>query len=172
MAHSVVQRAVEEGPGSQHQCAAADPVAEHRGDAAHAVAVDDEARDLRLKDFEVFRGFQIIFHRAAGYRLVALSARRPYRRSLGTVQQPELDRRRLGDDPLRAAHRVDLAHDLTFGDAADGGIAAHLGDMIEVERHQQRLRAEPGGGERRFASGVPGADDDHIVKSIHCHENT
>ena len=72
--------------------------------------------------------------------LVGLGARRVHRRALGRVQHAELNA--AGVDALahHAAERVDLANDLPLGDAADGRIAAHLGDGVGVHASAGRSR--------------------------------
>ena len=61
-----------------------------------------------------------------------------------------------------AAEGVDLADDLPLGDAADGRIAAHLGDGVGVHGQQDGVQPEPGGGQGRFDAGMAGADDDDV----------
>jgi hypothetical protein len=52
---------------------------------------------------------------------------------------------------------------MAFGDAADGRVAGHLRDEVEVEREQRGAQAHAGCGHRGLAAGVPGADDDDVV---------
>src|SRR5205085_2320497 len=49
---------------------------------------------------------------------VALSARSPHRRPSRAVEHPELDARAIGKKAHEPAERVDLAHELPFGEAA------------------------------------------------------
>jgi hypothetical protein len=58
---------------------------------------------------------------------------------------------------------------MALGDAADGGIAGHLRDEVEVEREQSRAQAHAGRGHGRLAAGVSGAHDDYIVLFSVCH---
>ena len=46
--------------------------------------------------------------------------------------------------------------------AADGRVAAHLADGLDLVSEQQRARAKARGGCSGLAPGVPAADDDHI----------
>ena len=49
-----------------------------------------------------------------------------------------------------------------FGDAADGRIARHLRDQVDIERVQRGLQAHARGGHGGLASGMAGADDDYV----------
>jgi hypothetical protein len=52
---------------------------------------------------------------------------------------------------------------MALGDAADGGVAGHLRDEVEVEREERRAQAHARGGHGGFAAGVACADDDYVV---------
>ena len=62
-----------------------------------------------------------------------------------------------------AAEGVDFAHQVALGDAADGRIAGHLCDEIEVEREQGGAQAHARRGDRGFATSVSCADDHYVV---------
>ena len=94
--------------------------------------------------------------------LVALGARGPDGGAAGGVEQAELDADGVGDFAHDAAEGVDFADQMAFGDAADGGIAGHLRDQVDIERVEGGLQAHAGGGHGGFASGVAGADDHHV----------
>ena len=53
-------------------------------------------------------------------------------------------------------------HELRLGRSADRGVARLPRDAIEGEGEEQRAGAAAGGGERGFASGVPGAHHDDV----------
>ena len=57
-------------------------------------------------------------------------------RALGAVEHAELDAGGVDDLAHLAAEGVDLADDLPLGDAADGRVAAHLGDGVGIHREQ------------------------------------
>jgi hypothetical protein len=69
-----------------------------------------------------------------------------------------LDSYGVGDFAHDAAERVDFPDEMAFGDAADGGVAGHLRDEIDVQSEEGGLQAHAGGGHGGFASGVSGAD--------------
>ena len=94
---------------------------------------------------------------------VALRTRTPHRRAFGFVQHPKLHHRVVGHDARIAAQGIHLAHDLTLGHAAHGGVATHLRDGLHVHGGQHDLAPEVGGGYRCLASGMAGTDYYDIV---------
>ena len=67
--------------------------------------------------------------------------------------------------PRASISRTNVA----FGDAADGRIAGHLADQVEIESDQRRLRTDACGGGSGFAAGVAGADHNHVKLFIKAH---
>src|SRR5262249_53428653 len=139
------------------------------GDTAAVAAVarggevfEDEGLDGLLAEGEVRLLFDSALHLDLVELLVGLGARRVHGRALGAVEQAKLNRRGVYDLAHLAAQRVDLADDLALGDAADGGVAAHLGDGVGVHGEQGGAQAEAGGGEGGLGAGVAGADDDDV----------
>ena len=88
------------------------------------------------------------------------------------VQQAELDADRIGDLAHDAAQGVDLPHQVTLGDSADGRVAAHLRDQVQVHGDHGRAQANAGAGARGFTAGVAGADDNDVVPVGHCYHCT
>lgn len=102
--------------------------------------------------------------------LVALGSECPDRRAFFLIEESELDSGQVGVEADFAAQGVDLADQVSFGQATDGGVARHLSDGIEVQGQEERLTPQPGGGECSFDTGVSATDDDGIVlmwESIH-----
>ncbi len=91
-----------------------------------------------------------------------MGARRPHGRAAGSIQQAELDADRVGDFAHDSAEGVHFADQVSLGDSADGGIARHLGDQVDVQRVESGLQAHAGGGHGGFASGMSGADYDYV----------
>ena len=77
----------------------------------------------------------------------------------GGVEEAELDAAGVGDFAHDAAEGVDFADEMAFGYAADGGVAGHLRDEVEVEGEEGGAQAHARGGGGGFAAGVAGADD-------------
>ena len=68
--------------------------------------------------------------------------------------------------PISAVEGVDLADQVALAQAADGRVAGHLADRLELVGEQQRARAQPRGRGRGLAAGVAAADDDHVELSF------
>jgi hypothetical protein len=78
-----------------------------------------------------------------------------------------LDAGLIGNTSHKSVKRVDLAHQLSLAKAADGGIARHRPDRVVSERNQRRFYASAGSRSRRFASGVPAANDNDVKSQSH-----
>ncbi len=108
-------------------------------------------------------GFEDFAHFYAVELLVALSAGAPDGRTTRGVEQSELNADGVGNFAHDAAERVDFADEMALGDAADGGVAAHLGDEVHVHGDERGLEAHARGSHGGFAASVAGADDNDIV---------
>ena len=108
-------------------------------------------------------GLEHLAHLHAVELLVALGARAPDGGAARGVEQAELDADGVGDLAHDAAQGVDFAHQVALGHAADGRIAAHLRDQVEVHGDERGLQAHARGGHGGFAAGVAGAHHDDIV---------
>ena len=103
-----------------------------------------------------------VLHRELVELLVRLGPRRVHGRALGAVEHAELNAAGVDDLAHFAAQGVDLADDLPLGDAADGRVAAHLGDGVGIHGQEGGAQPHPGRGQGRLDAGVAGADDDDI----------
>jgi len=132
----------------------------------------DHIRHLGLLDAEVRLRFEDLAHLQAIGLLVALGAGRPDGGAAGSVEQAKLDSDGVGDFAHDAAERVDFADEMALGDAANGGVARHLGDQVDIQREERRLQAQASGCHGGFASGMTGSDHDNVemfVKFLHVH---
>ena len=157
-----VHDGLEEGAGGEHDGAGlvVDPAA--AADAGDPAMIFEQALDHLLAQGEVFLTFDGELGQELVGFLVALGAWAVHGGALAPVQQAELDGGLVGEEAHRAAEGVDLADDLALGDAADGGVAAHLADGVAVDGQQGGLAAHASGGQRGFQAGVARADDDDI----------
>src|SRR5580658_2581267 len=119
---------------------------------------EDQIYGFGLLDVEVGLVFEDFAHFYAIKLLVALGAGAPDGGTAGGVEQAKLDADRVCDLAHNAAESVDFADQMALGDAADGGVAGHLGDQVEVHGDDRRLEAHARGGHGRFAAGVACAD--------------
>ena len=93
---------------------------------------------------------------------VGLRARGAHRRTLARVQGAELDAGLVRRERHGAAQRIDLLDQMALADAADGRVAAHLAERLDVVGEQQRAPPHAGGRERGLGAGVAAADHDHV----------
>ena len=115
-----------------------------------------------MLDLEVGLGFEDLAHFEAVGLLVALGAGRPDGGAARGVEQAELDADGVGDFGHDAAEGVDLADEVSLGDAADGGVAGHLRDEVGVEGEQGGAQSHARGGHGGLAAGMTGSDDGDI----------
>jgi hypothetical protein len=159
---AAVQHAAQERAGCQDDrlCPAESPVLGPH--ALHAPAFDDERRGHPLAQGQVLPGFEAALHLAVVGVLVRLCARRVHGRPLARVDHAELHARGVDDLAHLTAQGVYLAHELPFGEAADGGIAAHAGDAVQAHGQQGGAGAHAGSSQRRLAPGMAGAHHDDV----------
>src|SRR5437870_2460017 len=112
-------------------------------DGARAVRVQTGNHSLR--ELDAGESLEQRPYGATVQRAIALGSRRPHGGTLGAIEHPELDRRAIGRSPHDAAEGIDLAHHGTLRDPADGGIAGHLTDGVEVGRQEEDLRTQASG---------------------------
>ena len=120
------------------------------------------ARGFALTQHEVLLLVDGAAHPQAVGQLVGLRAQRMNRRALAGVEHARLEKRVVDRQPHLAAQRVQLAHQMPLGCAADRGVARHERHRVQIEREQQRLKAQPRAGQTCLAPGVTRADDDNV----------
>src|SRR5690606_25756574 len=98
---------------------------------------------------------------------VALGPRGPHGRALRAVEHPEMDPGPIGRLAHDPAEGIDLPDDRSLGDPADGRIATHLPDRLEIRRDQQRRCAYPRRRGRSLRARVAAADHDHFISVSH-----
>ncbi len=157
-----VDHAVEERARGEDGAAAAALDADGVADAGAPVALDEQAADARLAEPQVRLLLEQELHRPRVEPAIGLGAGRVDGWAAAAVEHAELDARRVGHDAHHAAEGVNLADELAFRQPADGRVAGHLGDGVEVDRQEQRLRAQASGGVGRLAARMARADHNHV----------
>ena len=122
----------------------------------------DHFGDDALEDRQIGHPLQPVFHGQAVGRLVALRPGGLDSPAPAPVEKPELNACFVRQDPHQAAEGVDLPDKVPLGQAADGRIAGHLGDRLEMDGHQAGAEAHGARRRRGFAAGMPGPDDDDV----------
>ena len=124
--------------------------------------LENQIRHFGLLDLQVRLRLEHFLHLQAICLLVALGAWRPDGGTARGVEQAELNADGVGDLTHDAAEGVDFADKVSFGDAADGGIAGHLRDQVDIEREQCCLQSHARRGHGSLTAGMSGADDDQV----------
>ncbi len=157
-----VDLAVQEGAGRQHHGSAAKLDTDLRHGAHHPVALHHQVVHRLLEQPQVGLIFQPAANRGLVQDAVGLGTGGAHRRTLGAVENAELDAAFVGGNGHGAAQRIDFLDQMALADAPDGGVAAHLAQRLDVVRQQQRPAAHARCGQRRLGAGVAAADHDHI----------
>ena len=142
----------------------------HAPDRLHAYrlsVLDKQLAGFVLPDVEVVHTVETGAPFPYKLSSVALCTRAPYCRTFTAVEHTELNGRGVSDESHLASKSVNLAYYLSFGDAAHGGVATHLSDLIHVHRHKARLRSHSCSRACRFTSGVTTTNDYNVVFEIH-----
>ena len=152
----------EKGAHGEHHGAAPEHQAPLAADPGDGSAFQDQVVHALLEQPQIGLALEGGAHRPAVQPPVGLGPGGPHRRALAGVQYPELDTGPvdgLGHEP---AEGVDFPHQMALADAADGGVAAHLAQGVQILGQQQGGRAHAGAGERRLGAGMAATHHDHI----------
>ncbi len=114
-------------------------------------------------DVQVVLMLQNILDRLAIKLAVGLGARAAHGWPLGAVEHAKLDAGPVDGPAHDAVQSINFPHQLALGQAADGGVAGHLADGLQLMGDQQRFRPEAGGRSGRFGTGMTTTDNDHII---------
>src|SRR6185312_11804080 len=153
----------EEGARREHYGPGAEGNAHLRHHAGCTAAFHDQVVHRLLEQVQVRLAFHEVTYRGTVQRAVGLAAGGAYRGALGGVERAPLDAGEIGGVRHRAAQRVDLLHQVTLADAADGRVAAHRAHRLDAVGEQQGARAGARGRQRSLGAGVAAADHDHVV---------
>src|SRR5207245_2992247 len=131
--------------------------------------VYQQAGDEALSQAKVRCALQSSSHFYAIESSISLGPRRLDRRSARAIQQTKLNPRTVDYAPHDPAESIDFANQVSLADAADGWIAGHLSNEIEIESKQGCVRANPRRGRGRLAAGVAPADNNYLEEFIEDH---
>ncbi len=157
-----VDPAGQEGSHRQHHGPRGDPKA-HTGDhALYPATAQQQIFDTLLQQAQPGLRFQHPTNGLAVEHPVCLRPRGTDRWSLAGIERAKVDARAVRGACHGAAERIDLPRQVTLADTADGRIAAHLPERIEIVGQQQRACAGSRRGESRLGSGVASAHHDAV----------
>ncbi len=162
-----MDEAAQKRPRGDDHCAGGDGFAVGCHHARHgAGSIERQVGDLAFADREVRDLRQQPLHGLAIELAVGLGPRPAHRRAFGAVEDAELDAGQIGGARDDAVERVDLAHQMALGEAADRRVARHLADRAMAVRREQRRGAEARRSRGRLAAGMAAADHDHVVAHL------
>ena len=121
-----------------------------------------------LFDMKVFFALKDLPHPLLVDIHIALTSRPLNRRPLFSVEPPVLDAGCIGHFSHEATESIDLPHQMPLAETADGGVATHVGNLIDIAGDEKgRVTtsgvAALGGSPSRFAPRVPRTDDNDVV---------
>ena len=163
LAEPDVDHAAKEGAGADHDGTRFIRLTHLRDNAAHAFAIHQQALDQCLFDVKAVLRLQPRLHLQAVTEFVRLGAVAAHGGTLAAIQYAELDAGPVNAMRHLAAHGVDLTHQVPLGNAADGRIAGHQGNAVQVGRENRRATPQARGGKGGLATSVSSAYDNHIV---------
>ena len=153
---------VEEGPGRQDHRACLKRDTLPRRDTDDAVAVEDQRLGGSGHQGQVGIVGQLGLHGLAVQAAVDLAAGPPHGGALRPIQETELDARLVPEPTHQPVESIDLPYQMALAQAADGGVAAHLADGLELLGQQQGAGAGACRGSRGLAAGMAAADHDDV----------
>ena len=125
---SQVDPAPKKGARREHDRPRSKSAAVGGDDARHTAVLDQQRLDGRLKEVQRLAFFELPPHFPRVETPVALCPRGPHRRSLRTVQHPEVQRRAIRRSAHQSTERVHLAGHGSLCDTPDCRVAGHLSD--------------------------------------------
>ena len=157
-----MQFPVQKRPGRQNHGFRAELLAEFSDNPGDPAVFQQKRTGGPLTDLKIGLKLHFPFHRFLVTHFVALGAGRPDGGPFSKVQETELERRGIRDTSHRSAERINLTDDVSFRDPADRRVAAHLCNMVQIDRKHQRGRARSCGSQCGFTCGMAAAHHDNI----------
>jgi hypothetical protein len=159
----------EEGSHRQHHAGGTKDQADLSDDPGDPALLDQEIIHGLLKDIQV-RG---IFHRGTYRRLIKYAVRlgpcRSHRWPLAGVEDAELDASPVRCPGHQAAQGIDFLDQMSLADSANGGIATHLADGLDVVGQQQGGDAHTRRRQGGLGPRVAATDHDDAVTWLRGH---
>jgi hypothetical protein len=138
-------------------------VAEHRP--SNRASLDDQRLDRALDEVEVRLRRENVLHGRGVQIAVTLRARALHGRTLGAVEDLELNPRAIRGLSHQPAEGVDLLDQVSLGQTTDRRVARHTTDGIAEHRDHGDAGTAAGADARRLSSGVSAADDQDVPRA-------
>ena len=135
MHEAIEEGACRENDGARFKASAEGGFHTHR---RISFVAENQLRGTILPQRQIGRGIKTAAPFVNETRAVGLGARAPHGRAFALVEQPKLDRGTVGNNSHLPAHGIYLPHNLTLGNSTHSGVAAHLGNLVQVHGDEQR----------------------------------
>ncbi len=134
-----------------------------RDDLPRLLSTGNQLHDFRLFERKPRLQFQFMFHDFAIFSAVNLGAQRMHRRSFAQIEHPALQESRVGSMSHLPAQRINLAHEMPLGGAADGGVAGAVAHRVQIDGKDHRPAAQPCTCQRCFNPGMARANNRYVI---------
>ena len=122
-----------------------------------------EGRHLTLLEMQIILLLQDSFHAQTIQLFVRLGSRGAHGRPLAGIENAELNSGSINVLGHFATQGIDLLDQMALGQSADGRIAGHKRNGVQIDRQHQRTATHASSRQGRFATGMAGADNDYVI---------
>ena len=131
----------------------------------------EQVRHESLPKVQVRGGLQRLSHLHTIQCPISLCSGSLDGRATRAIKQTELDTGAIDHSTHNSAKSINLTYEVSLTDAADGWIAGHLSNQIEIESDNCSLGTDSGSGRSRFTAGVASADYNYIEVFVEDHSS-
>ena len=135
--------------------------------ANNAILFKNKSAHGRFNNTQIILAANFVLHRRAVKLAVRLGAGASHRRTLRTIEQTELNSGTIRNPAHQAIKRIDLAHQMSLAQTADGRIARHLADGRKLVGDKSRVGTKPRRSRCGFNTRMAAADDNDIKLPAH-----
>lgn len=141
---------------------AGDLCAGRRANPGECTVLGEEFAAFALPNLQIRLGKERVLHAILIGALVRLCAQGMDGRPLAGIEHTGLNERVVDGAAHFTAQRVDFAHQMSLARAADGGIAGHERNRVQIQCEQQRSMSHACARKRCLAACVASADDNNL----------
>ncbi len=127
------------------------------------LSLDQDLFNRGLLHEEIFLILNRLFHPKAIVLAVDLGPRRPDGRPFSGIELPELDACFVRRPGHLSAQGVDFLDQMAFGQSADGRIAGHVTDLIDILGDEKGWMAHPGRSQGGLNPGMTSSHHNDII---------
>jgi hypothetical protein len=158
-----VEQTTHEGSGADHDGPGSDAHAERGIDARDGTVFNDQLSDIALMHIQARGSFKDRLHPKLVGLLVTLGPWSTDAGALVDVKDSELNPCGISINGHDSTQSINLAHHVPLRQTANGWVAGHLADSIEVLREESRLGTQACGGKCGLDASMSSAYNEDIV---------